>query len=272
MQNKPTRRISVTFHQTIGAIFQKPVRATYSHLVIHTPHAGRGLPVASDGNYYATGFKRNNIRDFAYLLTDHFTDKLFSTDLPSATQVSFVYSRVFCDVERLLDDPLEEKGLGICYNIKRFVALDIEKPVWTKSKEEAMNLYNEHHRALANAIQENTLLLDCHSFSEHDNVLCPNAHEYKDIDICLGFNDDETKPSEGTLSFVAGFFRERGYRVEFNQPFSNSKTVDTDKSYHSLMIEVNKHCYMDEGSLEKTDGFNKLQSELQTLYRLLINC
>lgn len=271
MQNKPTRRISVTFHQSIGTIFQRPVRTLYSHLVIHTPHAGKGLPVASDGNYYASCFKKNNIRDFAYILTDHFTDKLFSTDLPSVTQINFEYSRVFCDVERLINDPLEEKGLGICYNLKRYVALDMEKPIWSKSKEESMNLYHEHHRALANAIRENTLLLDCHSFSEYDNVLCPNAHEYTDIDICLGFNEDESRPTEGTLRFVADFFRRHGYRVALNQPFSNSKTVDAGKPYHSLMIEVNKHCYMDEGSFERTDGFAKLHKELNELYRMLLH-
>jgi N-formylglutamate amidohydrolase len=270
MQNKPVRHISVTFHQTIGAIIQKPFQASYSHLVIHTPHAGRYLPVASDGNYYATGYKMNRIRNFAYLLTDYYTDKLFSTNLPSATQISFDYSRVFCDVERLLNDPLEEKGLGICYNLKRFVALDIEKPVWNKSKEETMNLYYEHHRALANSIQENTLLLDCHSFSEHDNVLCPNAHEYKDIDICLGYNEDQTKPSEEVLQFVANFFMQKGYRVVFNKPFSNSKTAETEHQYHSLMIEVNKHCYMNEETLEKTNGFEKFHNELQNLYKLLL--
>lgn len=243
----------------------------YDRIVIHTPHAGIILPVAVDGNYYATGYKRNNIRDFAYFLTDYFTDKLFSTDLTSSTQVNFEYSRVFCDVERLLDDPLEEKGLGICYNLKRFVALDMEKPVWSKTREEAMHLYHEHHRALANAIQENTLLFDCHSFSEHNNVLCPNAHEFKDIDICLGYNDDATKPSEITLRFVADFFRRCGYRVTFNKPFSNSKTVDTDLQYHSLMIEVNKHCYMNEDTLERTEGFEKLHAELQQLFHLLLN-
>lgn len=270
MQNKTTRRISVTFHQTIGVIHQKPFQTSYSHLVVHTPHAGTLLPVASDSNH-ALGYKKFCIRNFAYYLTDHFTDELFSTDLPSVTQINFGFSRVFCDVERLVTDPLEERGLGVCYDIKRYADLDRDKPAWKMSKEDAMNLYYEHHRALANAIQENTLLFDCHSFSEHNNVLCPNAHEFKDIDICLGYNDDATKPSEITLRFVADFFRRYGYRVAFNKPFSNSKTVDTDLQYHSLMIEVNKHCYMDEDTLEITAGYYKLHSELQQLYHLLLN-
>lgn len=270
MQNKTTRRISVTFHPTVGFIPQKPFRTSYSHLVIHTPHAGTLLPVASDSNH-ALGYKKFCIRNFAYYLTDHFTDGLFSTDLPSTTQISFAYSRVFCDVERLLNDPLEEKGLGISYDINRYGDLDRDKPAWTMSKEDAMNLYHEHHRTLANAIQENSLLLDCHSFSEQRNVLCPNAQEFKDIDICLGYNEGATKPTESTLRIVADFFRVRGYRVAFNKPFSNSMTVDTIYHYHSLMIEVNKHCYMEEDSCEKTSGFVKLHAELQQLYHLLLN-
>ena len=35
------------------------------------------------------------------------------------------------------------------------------------------------------------------------------------------------------------------------------------------MIEVNKHCYMSEDTLEITDGYYKLHKELQHLYELL---
>lgn len=37
MENKPTRRISVTFHQTIGVIPQKPNQASNAHLVVNSP-------------------------------------------------------------------------------------------------------------------------------------------------------------------------------------------------------------------------------------------
>ena len=106
--------------------------------------------------------------------------------------------------------------------------------------------------------------------SERDNILCPNMHEYKDIDICLGYNEDQTKPAESTLRFVANHFRNHGYRVAFNKPFSNSKTVETDHPYHSLMIEVNKHCYMNEDTLERTAEFDKLHNVLIELQKLLL--
>jgi N-formylglutamate amidohydrolase len=33
---------------------------------------------------------------------------------------------------------------------------------------------------------------------------------------------------------------------------------------------VNKRLYMDEQTLEKTEGFDKLRNEIQSLYRILI--
>ena len=258
------------------------------NLIIHTPHAGTLLPFARHNHPQPRCLLRNAIEPYYRLLTDHYTDKLFAADIllssrqagvcwpfyRSVQQVSFAYSRLFCDVERLLDDPLESKGLGICYDLSPRT----HSQTWSMTKEQTMALYHEHHHRLANAIYNasidgfgyNILLLDCHSFSELDNILCPNAYEFKDIDICLGYNEDETKPSEETLSLVADFFRERGYAVSFNAPFSNSKTVATQTRYHSLMIEVNKHCYMNETTLEITAGYYKLHSELQELYHFLL--
>ncbi len=256
------------------------------NLIIHTPHAGTLLPFARHNHPQPRCLLRNAIEPYYRLLTDHYTDKLFAADISLCSrpargrwpfyrpiqQVSFPYSRLFCDVERLLNDPLEEKGLGICYDLSPRTH-DLS---WRLTKEQAMELYREHHQQLALALDFGgywpaSLLLDCHSFSEHDNILCPHAHEYKDTDICIGFNEDTTKPSQETLDLVADFFQSRGYRVSFNKPFSNSKTVDTIHPYHSLMIEVNKHCYMNEDTLEITAGYYKLHAELQELYKILLN-
>ena len=266
MQNKTARRISVTFHQTIGVITQKSFKSPYSSIVLHVPHNGTVFPPAMKEWYEDHGI---NLLECARWLTDHYTADLFRSEEPRTRAVVFPISRIICDVERLLNDPLEERGLGITYDLSLVTGL---KNAPRPQKESMMRLYSIHHNLLKSVMEkqsEPTLLLDCHSFSEHDNVLCPNAHEFKDIDICLGFNEDETKPSDGTLRFVADFFQERGYRVAFNKPFSNSMTVDTDHQYHSLMIEVNKHCYMNEDTLEITDGYYKLHKELQELYHNL---
>lgn len=282
----------------------------HCQIIIHTPHAGTNLPIYFVVPRHGDAIKHNNfkrrfIRPFYEQLTDHYTDKLFSaiaegpyTNLGERIKhISFSYSRLFCDVERLLEDPLEEKGLGIHYDFEKITGTNYNKE-WSKDRNFAMDLYKEHQGKIFTAINAAQsywvsglpLLLDCHSFSERDNVLCPNAHEYKDIDICIGFNADETKPSEECIESIKKFFTACGYRVECNVPFSNSKTIQYCRckafefyysfkekvgcypiKYHSLMLEVNKHCYMNEDTLEITAGYYKLHSELQQLYHLLLN-
>lgn len=247
----------------------------YDHLVIHTPHAGKILPIVVNGPQGRGGYeRRKGLTPIFNKLTDHYTDKLFSTTLINTTQVSFPYSRLFCDVERLVDDPLEQKGLGICPNFGIYKDSGTVH-TWNMTKKQAMELYQKHHQTLYHSMSlekvGGNLLLDCHSFSEHDNVLCPNAHEYTDIEICLGYNEDISKPSPDTLEGVAHFFSQRGYRVAFNVPFSNAMTVGNESFLNeSLMIEVNKHCYMNEETLEINDGYYKLHNELQELYKLLL--
>lgn len=249
----------------------------YDRIILHTPHAGTILPIKWGHSNIRWWVRFKAIYPLHNQLTDHYTDKLFSSLDPSIRQISFLYSRLFCDVERLLDDPLEKKGLGICYDVEKFInkAPHCWDGAWAVNKEIAMASYHNHHKALAQLIQRSgpygKLLLDCHSFSDRDNILCPNAHEYKDIDICLGFNEDESKPSDETIEAVANFFRQRGYRVAFNSPFSNSMVAQTHVHHYSLMIEVNKHCYMNEDTLAITAGYYKLHSELQDLYHLLLN-
>lgn len=268
----------------------------YDRIIVHTPHAGTILPIHYHVIKHIGAVHHNNglkafIRPYYRLLTDHYTDKLFSFVAEGPynlrmglaynhiVQISFPYSRLFCDVERMENDPLEEIGLGIHYDFKKIANSDFNN-YWNYGKEKAIGLYNEHQQKLLASIdypfRGQSLILDCHSFSEQDNVLCPNAHEFKDIDICIGFNEDETKPSVEFIESVKNFFTSCGYRVEFNKPYSNSKTVNGFEKwrawqYHTLMIEVNKHCYMNEDSLEITAGYYKLHSELQQLYHLLLN-
>lgn len=55
-----------------------------------------------------------------------------------------------------------------------------------------------------------------------------------------------------------------------NEPFSNSKTFNTPASYESVMIEVNKRLYMDEETLEKTEGFQVLHRQILDLYKKVL--
>ena len=111
------------------------------------------------------------------------------------------------------------------------------------------------------------LLIDCHSFSALPNLLNPTP---PDIDICIGYNDDETRPYTKTIDNIVQFFKSLGYKVGINEPFSNSKTFPVPVEYHSVMIEVNKRLYMNEQTLDTIDRFYKLKHDIQSLYNLLL--
>jgi N-formylglutamate amidohydrolase len=91
-----------------------------------------------------------------------------------------------------------------------------------------------------------------------------------DIDICIGYNDDETCPNKVIVGNIAQYFKSKGYKVGINEPFSNSKTFSVPVAYHSVMIEVNKRLYMNEQTLEKNEGFERLKKDIHSLYEDLL--
>ena len=176
----------------------------------------------------------------------------------------------------MCNDPLECRELGItAYRLLRgkdggnIVRIDDEEDI------RYMKKYLDHQHKLAHLLVDhpNSLLIDCHSFSSRPTILQPDASKNEDVEICIGFNEDSTKPSDDVLTEVTEHFRERGYKVSLNVPFSNSKTVETPASYTSLMIEVNKAIYMDEDTLEKKDSFGIVRDDITSLYeKLLEDC
>ena len=140
----------------------------------------------------------------------------------------------------------------------------------SKETFEAFNLYSDYHSSVAKKIfsmGDGTLLIDCHSFSCVPNLLNSNP---PDIDICIGYNDDETRPDKVVIGNIVQYFKSLGYKVGVNTPFSNSKTFNVPVKYHSIMIEVNKSLYMGEYSLMKDGGFDRLKREINSLYKLLL--
>lgn len=233
----------------------------YQNIVLHIPHSSTVVPENLE--------KQNRdavrpLRENSFNLVDYFTDSLFLPDksLPRIHSIVAPYMRTLVDMERMTDDPLEEKGFGI---VSQW-AID---GLGEEFRKQALCWYNEYHRLAMmklNALKK-PLLIDCHSFSAHPTPLCP---EPPDVDICIGWNEDETTPDRLLLGLVVTYFMDCGYSVGINNPFANSKTFPGATDYHSFMIEINKRCYMNEETLEKTDGFTKLHGELQELYRLLL--
>ena len=238
----------------------------YHNLLLHVPHSSTSFPVESKVCF-------NDLDDEERLLIDYYTDNLFvpEQEANNICHMIFPYCRLYCDVERLINDPLEKDGLGISYS--RWVQCQDRHGIVLRSysvKNEAFALYADYHSDISKKLVGligTTLLVDCHSFSALPNLLNSNP---PDIDICIGYNDDETCPSKVVIGNIVQYFMSKGYKVGINEPFSNSKTFNVPVTYHSIMIEVNKRLYMDEHTLEKTEGFEKLTRIIQSLYALLL--
>ena len=106
-------------------------------------------------------------------------------------------------------------------------------------KENLLNLWHWHQQRLISQLCPDALLLDCHSFPS----------ELSDVDICIGFNEDWSKPNKETVELAVSLFENAGYKVGINEPYSNSETPNCSFAYQSMMLEVNKRAYMEPGSL-----------------------
>lgn len=102
-----------------------------------------------------------------------------------------------------------------------------------------LNLWYNHQERLRNNLCPEALLLDCHSFPS----------EMSDIDICIGYNEDWSKPNKETIELAVNLFEDCGYKVGINEPYSNSETPECPFTYQSMMLEVNKKVYMEDGTL-----------------------
>ena len=185
--------------------------------------------------------------------TDIGTEKIFKSKTNNCTAVVFPYSRFFCDAERLVNDDLEKVGQGIYYTsfngCHRYESL----------KQEAYACYVEHQRRLQSQINEETLIIDCHSFPS----------DLFDIDICIGYNEDWSKPDRDFLTNMKMYFEGYGYSVSFNKPYSNSITPEMPFYYKSVMIELNKGIYThQDGSM--VDYLYKINMMLNNMYEKIL--
>jgi len=227
------------------------------NLLLHVPHSSKDFP---------NGHTFEDLNEAERLLIDYYTDELFvpQDKYPWIESIIFKKCRLYCDVERLPHDPLERNGLGIVYHRK-----EEKNPPFCDDVYKAKLDYISHSNTVTSKLlrmSPRTLLIDCHSFSSQPTLLVPNP---SNVDICIGFNEDWSKPTEHTIDTVLQYFDGLGYKVGVNTPFSNSKTFEVPVDYHSLMLEVNKRLYMDEGTCIKNEGFEVLRQNILQLYSIL---
>lgn len=197
-------------------------------IVLNIPHSSPVFPSGRTG--WDAGIGRETVR-----WTDWYTDWLFASASRldgRIVPVVYPFSRFFCDAERLEDDPLEAVGQGIVY--RRFGSLERKPPA--KDMELVRASYREHLERLRSALSRGSgpLLVDCHSFPS----------DLSPVDVCIGVNEDWSRPDDEMIMQTVRHFTLSGYRTAVNDPYSNSVSPETGFPYRSVMIEVNKRCYL----------------------------
>ena len=223
----------------------------YENIVLNIPHAGaKGLGSIKCDN-------KVNLLAEVRKWTDWYTDLIFIPEKNDRIKhIIADYSRFAVDVERLLDDPLKKKGQGIIYTKYN----GQQRYVDEKEKTRLMAYYYDYMDRLKSMLSEHSLLIDCHSFPS----------DMSDVDICIGYNEDWSKPTDFVIDLVVESFKQQGYKVGINTPFSNAIAPETGYTYNSIMIELNKRVYLNEQTLDFNDNAPKLREQLASLYSLLL--
>ena len=242
----------------------------YNSCLLHIPHSSYFIEDDELEKYR----NRDNLNLSIKLLTDHFTNQIFSIgNNRNVISNVFPYNRFYVDPERYFDDskePMVEYGQGVAYIKDCFggVIRDKENINYLKIKE----IYDNHHNSLNNLTEflleeyeGRILFLDCHSFNED---LVDNG---KNVDICIGFGNNS--PSEEIISIFKSYYESFGYSVAFNLPYSGSlvpNKFNNNERLDSIMIEINRRIYLhkssDDAIYPKNNEIKKLNNMMRNLF------
>lgn len=238
-------------------------------IVIHIPHDGHIIPEDLERSIYVP---RERIDYYDREMSDIYLNYLQKDYLPFET-ISFPYSRLFVDVERFLEnEPMEEYGMGFCYK-KAYDGMYI-KIVDDEILNRTKDYYIEHHKKLDNLasnLERPTLLIDLHSFNVKATKKILLTKETQP-EICIGI--DKKWCNDDILNIACETFKEFGYEYDINYPYSgsivpNSLLNCTDSLLQSIMIEINRDCYIDKYGFLIPKEFIKLGRTLKKFCDLI---
>ena len=220
----------------------------YTNIILAIPHAN-GAPLDFDWRNVPA------VAKLVRLWIDWHTDKLFAVEDGRIAVVKGRLSRFDCDDERLEDEPdrICRYAIDAGMDIQTIKASNWNARLaeWFRYRAELMS---------ATARGDRPLIVDCHSFpSEFCN----------DVDVCIGFNEDATKPDVGVLEWIMDRFISAGYRTSYNRPYSNAIAPYGYRG-HSVMIEINKRCYLADDEMSIGPGFDTMHDTLVSIYSALL--
>lgn len=270
-------------HSEPPFVLIEPLRRT-SPLIFASPHSGRRYPpeLLADARVSLISLRRSE---------DAYVDELFAgAAAHGACVLSGTVARAYVDLNR---DPAEldpemfderppqspqsnsarvQAGLGAIPRISGDGQSIYRRKLSLGEAERRINtVHRPYHALLQNLVAETkeqfgcAVLIDCHSMPN-------NARGAHAPDVVLGdrfgasCHPSVTALAEATL-------RRLGYRVARNTPFAGGHTT---QSYgrpaariHALQIEINRGLYVDERTLERTNGYARVRADMTRLAEAL---
>lgn len=245
-------------------------------LVVHVPHASLAIP----DDVAATLLLRGTELDRELLvMTDRYTDALFSVPGVAATHVVFPVSRLVVDPERFErdeDEPMAARGMGVVYERTSDGRRLRERPSPEARALLLDRFYRPHHAALERAVSAaleahgRCLLVDAHSFPSkplpYEDDQDPDRPE-----ICVGTDAFHTPAWLRDAAVEA--FRDEGLRVAIDRPFAGALVPAAHHrkvpAVRSVMIEVNRALYMDEATGARGRRFDEIADVLRRVIERL---
>ncbi|MBL8340964.1 MAG: N-formylglutamate amidohydrolase [Rubrivivax sp.] len=266
----------------------RPPEAPAFPIVLDSPHSGFRMPAD-----FGAKASVQELRDGE----DAFIDELY---LPAAKMgiplLTAQFPRTYIDVNRhtadidaaLMAEPWPTKTMesGKAKLGKALVwrTLVNGKPIYDRKLgvAEVMGRIERYHQPYHDALWElmanaHTRFgivyhINCHSMGPTTTLDMEGVDGQPRPDFILGDRDGTTCEPAFT-NYIVKFLQGLGYSVVLNNPFKGVELVraysDPSGGRHSLQIEINKKLYMDPATIQKHEGFNKLQGHLMQLMHVL---
>lgn len=252
-------------------------------LVFNSPHSGCVYPAEF---LAASRLSEQAIRRSE----DSFVDELFGTVVErGAPLLKANFPRAWLDVNREpyeLDPSMFSGRLPTYANIRsvrvagglgtiaRIVSETEEIYARPLAVEEALarieRVYKPYHAALGRLLSETrarfgiAVLIDCHSMPSTVRGIVGRTRP----DVVIG-DRYGVSCAPGLADLVSDIFTTHGYSVCRNKPYAGGYITEhygkPAHGFHALQIEINRALYLDEQTLRRSDGFDRVRDDLAVI-------
>ena len=248
-------------------------------IVVDSPHSGMDWPAD-----FAPAASR------AAILTtwDAFVDELWShAPAAGATLLAATFPRAYIDVNRAEDDIdpelLDEawpgalaptgysaRGMGL---IRRLALPHV--PMYSRrlSAGEVQRRIESYYRPYRSELRHcvrrarqrfgAAWYLNCHSMKSRGNAMNVDAGAPRPDFVISDRYGQSADPAY--TSWVADWFRERGFSVSINEPYQGGDLVATvgapAEGVHAIQVEINRALYLDEAAVTRGSRFDRIREE-----------